>query len=52
MDHYIPQSKGGDNTKDNLRACCFICNSIKSGKSFEEASPLLLKNIIERKRKR
>jgi 5-methylcytosine-specific restriction endonuclease McrA len=51
LDHYIPQSKNGDNSKDNLRTCCLICNSIKSGKSFEEAAPNILTNIRERKQK-
>jgi 5-methylcytosine-specific restriction endonuclease McrA len=47
LDHYIPQSKDGKNTKENLRTCCLVCNSIKSGKSFEEAAPHILKNIQE-----
>lgn len=51
LDHYLPQSKGGKHDKDNLRTCCFICNSIKSGKSYEEAAPLLLKSIQERRAK-
>lgn len=49
LDHLIPQSKGGQHTKENLKTCCFTCNSIKSGKTFEEAAPLILKNIRERK---
>jgi uncharacterized protein YacL (UPF0231 family) len=49
LDHLIPQSKGGKHTKDNLKTSCFICNSIKSGKTYEEAAPFLLKNIQERK---
>jgi len=49
IDHHIPQSKGGGHTKDNLKTCCFICNSIKSGKSYEEAAPLLLENIKQRR---
>jgi len=50
IDHFIPKSKGGNDFKDNLKTCCFMCNSIKSGKTYEEASPYLLKNIIERKK--
>ena len=49
LDHYIPQSKNGKHNKENLRTCCFMCNSVKSGKTYEEAAPLLLKKIKERK---
>jgi len=49
LDHFIPQSKGGDDSKDNLRACCLVCNGIKSGKTYEEAAPFLLKSIQERR---
>lgn len=49
LDHFIPQSKGGENSKDNLRTCCLVCNGIKSGKTYEEAAPLLLKSIQERR---
>jgi len=51
IDHYVPQSKGGNHSKANLRTCCFVCNSIKSGKSFEEAAPFILKSIQERKQR-
>lgn len=51
LDHFIPRSKGGDNTKNNLKACCLLCNGIKSGKTYEEAAPLLLKSIKERRSK-
>jgi hypothetical protein len=49
LDHFIPQCEGGPGTKENLRACCLICNSLKSGKTYEEAAPFLLKSIRERK---
>lgn len=49
LDHFIPQSKNGKNTKENLRTCCLICNGIKSGKTYEEAAPFLLKSVQERK---
>jgi hypothetical protein len=52
LDHYIPQSKGGKNTKENLRTCCLLCNGIKSGKAFEEAAPYILKNIQERRKRK
>jgi len=51
LDHYIPQSKGGSHSKENLRTCCFVCNAIKSGKSFEEAAPFLLKSMQERRQR-
>ncbi|OGX18109.1 MAG: hypothetical protein A3K83_00235 [Omnitrophica WOR_2 bacterium RBG_13_44_8b] len=51
LDHFNPQSNGGKHTKDNLKTCCFICNAIKSGKTYEEAAPFLLKSIRERKQK-
>ena len=49
LDHLIPQHKGGRHTKDNLKTCCLVCNSIKSGKTYEEAAPFLLKSIQKRK---
>ena len=52
LDHFIPQSKNGDHSKENLRTSCLICNSVKSGKSFEEAAPLILKSMQERRRRR
>jgi len=51
LDHYMPQSKGGKHTKDNLKTTCIMCNSIKSGKAYEEAAPYLLKSIIGRKQR-
>ncbi len=48
LDHLIPQFKGGKHAKDNLKTSCLTCNSIKSGKTYEEAAPLLLKNIKDR----
>jgi len=49
LDHLTPQCKGGKHTKENLKTSCLICNSIKSGKTYEEAAPFLLKSIQERK---
>ncbi len=49
LDHLVPQSKDGKHTKENLKTSCLICNSIKSGKTYEEAAPFLLKSIQERK---
>ena len=52
LDHLTPQFKGGKHTKENLKTACLTCNSIKSGKTYEEAAPLLLKSIQERRLKR
>jgi hypothetical protein len=49
LDHFIPQCNDGPSTKENLRASCLICNSLKSGKTYAEAAPLLLQSIRERK---
>ena len=49
LDHFIPKSKSGDDSKDNLRTCCLVCNGIKSGKTYEETTPLLLRSIQERR---
>ena len=32
LDHFIPLSKGGSNTLDNLRICCPTCNRSKGAK--------------------
>lgn len=49
LDHFIPQSRGGDHRKENLRSACLMCNSIKSGKSYDEAAPLLLQSVAQRR---
>jgi HNH endonuclease len=51
LDHIVPQCNGGAHARKNLRTACLICNSIKSGLSEDEAAPLLLKSIRERKRR-
>lgn len=51
LDHFIPKSKGGGNNKENLRTACLACNSVKSGKSFEEAAPLILTSISKRRQR-
>lgn len=52
LDHLIPRSNGGESTLDNLVTSCFECNSIKSGKTYEEAAPLLLERIKQRRVRR
>lgn len=52
LDHFFPQHLGGKHTADNLRTACFLCNSIKSGKTYAEAAPFLLKSIRDRRIRR
>ncbi|MBY0246097.1 MAG: HNH endonuclease [Nitrospiraceae bacterium] len=49
LDHFVPQCKSGTNKKENLRTACLLCNSVKSGKSYEEAAVYLLKSIQTRR---
>lgn len=51
LDHFVPTSKGGDNSKENLFTSCLECNSIKSGKTYEEAAPALLERLREKLRR-
>lgn len=50
LDHVIPRSKGGPNTADNLWTACLTCNSIKSGRTYEEAAPQILAAVAQRQR--
>ena len=52
LDHYIPVSLGGSNSPDNLFTSCLVYNSVKSGKRYEEAAPLILKSIRDRTARR
>lgn len=52
LDHFIPRCKGGTNQKENLRTACLTCNSIKSGKTNEDAALPLLTSIQERRRRK
>lgn len=47
LDHRVPQAKNGTDLPENLATCCFVCNSIKSGKTYEEAAPAILASIRE-----
>jgi len=51
LDHHIPQVKGGTHTKTNLWTCCLVCNGVKSGQSFDEAAPSILRSIQERRQR-
>ena len=49
LDHLIPRSLGGPNTAENLATACLTCNSIKSGRTYEEAAPRILAGIARRR---
>lgn len=49
LDHFLPQHLEGNHSKENLKTSCLTCNSIKSGKLFDEAAPFILKSIQERR---
>ncbi|MDA8054147.1 MAG: HNH endonuclease signature motif containing protein [Thermoplasmatales archaeon] len=51
LDHIVPRSKGGTDSKDNLVTCCFECNSIKSGKTLEEVATILLERLKQKRKK-
>jgi 5-methylcytosine-specific restriction endonuclease McrA len=38
IDHVIPRTQGGKNTWDNLATACSVCNSLKGGRTPEQAS--------------
>ena len=52
LDHYVPVCQGGPSDPDNLFTSCLLCNSVKSGKSYEEAAPLILRSIRDRAARR
>lgn len=49
LDHVVPVSRDGTDDPTNLVTCCLLCNSIKSGRSYEEAAPDLLRDIRARR---
>jgi hypothetical protein len=42
IDHILPVSKGGDNSKDNLITSCFDCNRGKSSNELNTVIPTLI----------
>lgn len=48
LDHIIPQHTGGTGSPDNLATACLMCNAIKSGRTYEEAAPLILERVARR----
>jgi hypothetical protein len=49
LDHLVPVSKGGTNEPENLVTTCLICNSLKSGRTYEEAAADILSALSERR---
>lgn len=43
LDHVLPRSRGGENTWENLVACCLPCNTRKGDRTPEEARMKLLR---------
>ena len=48
LDHITPVSNGGPNTAENLATCCMMCNSIKAGRTYDEAAPQMLARLASR----
>lgn len=44
IDHIIPRSKGGQDTWENLVACCYKCNLKKGNKLLSEINMTLKRN--------
>jgi hypothetical protein len=49
LDHIVPRSLAGPNTAENLATACLTCNSIKSGRTYEEAAPGILAEMARRR---
>ena len=49
LDHFVPQGDGGGHGMANLRTACLMCNSIKSGRTYEEVAPFLLESVAHRR---
>ena len=45
LGHVTPVSRGGTDDPENLATACLLCNSIKSGRSYEEAAPQILEAL-------
>jgi hypothetical protein len=46
VDHIIPMSKGGDESDENLVACCRMCNVTKNNRTPEECGFILKKHRV------
>jgi 5-methylcytosine-specific restriction endonuclease McrA len=51
LDHMMPVSGGGTDDPSNLATACLMCNSIKSGRSYEQAAPDILDALRRNRRK-
>lgn len=51
IDHVIPRSRGGRDSKDNARCCCDRCNSEKSDMTIREYVIYSLYKIFQTKRR-
>lgn len=49
LDHIQPTSRGGTNEPANLATACLMCNSIKSGRSYEDAAADMLAALQARR---
>lgn len=49
LDHLVPVSGLGDNSPSNLVTACLECNSIKSGRTYEEAAAGILASVRRRR---
>lgn len=49
LDRVIPRALGGPNSEENLVTACLTCNSIKSGRTYEEAAPDILAATARRR---
>tara|TARA_R110000782_G_scaffold61405_2_gene126491 strand:- start:218 stop:706 length:489 start_codon:yes stop_codon:yes gene_type:complete len=47
LDHIMPKSRGGENTWNNLVACCKKCNQLKSDRTPQEAGMKLSKKPVK-----
>jgi 5-methylcytosine-specific restriction endonuclease McrA len=50
VDHIVPRSFGGDDTKENLLAICQVCNKLKSDHIFKSYRELI--SYLQRKWRR
>jgi hypothetical protein len=49
LDHVVPVSRGGADVAENLATCCLLCNSIKAGRTLEQAAPQILSTLSNRR---
>jgi len=47
IDHVIPRSRGGSNTRENMRPCCYPCNIRKGNKMPSNANLEVSTNEVD-----